>query len=858
MNEIVIRVWIPALSSLLRIFVSLFLLFLVFGAWGGNLFLHREWVPILDQIFSWLLSPDLNTNYMTFARFPIALLGWGGIFVVGTLSAHRLLRPEDGLWLKRFTSIVFGLGEIGSVVIWLAAFSWLSFRRLSFALLLLAALLCWDWDEMSFSQMLLSAKASFRIWYISRKDFKTGTFLLAVISSAYFVVMQFHALSFPEFDWDATVYHATMAKLMFQFGGVPLIAGPSIGLELSANYPPLFSALGSYFYTVIGAFDDTYLRMIPPLCAILVSYTTYKLGLVIGGKLHGFIATLLLYLTPLFFYRALSATNYMLVVTFLNYSLLFLILAYRKNHVRYWLVSGVAYGFALLTSYHALFFLPSIVLVVGFILWKNLVARRRGALRGALVALLAALGVGCIWFARNLIVVGNPIYPFGYSLFKGKYLDPEMLHRTVAGVRRDSLFAFWGTDSITPKKYLVGIFGNSVHFPSLSVISLMGIALVAFLEKRQLWMIVILYTIFPFAIVLSTVANIFPRYILLFLPQLALISAVVFVVCLYAVMDIPIVVGIGGRMVHLSFPLRSLVYSAVGVFFALTLLFPALFAIVGGKGFDEADWNNPPENILRFVEPTQVASGNMLELAYSDEVRAWDWINSSLLSDAKVATYENRVYYIAGSRPDAFFYLDGWEARNLYDISDPDGMLRALRLENVQYILDPLWIRHWEMYDALPLNDYLGWPGYFPLVFSTPSTKVYQVGRIDDPVTKYSSVPVSLSPNGWSDIHFMRGRVVRQVTQGDVEARIYIGITSPVIVTITYLDQGVGQVTFNLLTPHNEWDYDFRSIKLQDTGEWRTSVFVLATKETAGLAELGVYSAENDFVVAGIEAKHLK
>jgi len=857
-NEIVIRVGIPTYWTLFKTFASLFLLALAFGGWLVNLLLHREWIPMLDQIFSWFLSPRLNTGYIAFARWPMALLAWGGIFAVGTLSVYRFLPLEDGLWLKRFTAVVFGLGWVGTTVVWLAVFSRLSFLNLGLALVLLFVLLVWDWSEMSFSLAFQKVKNAFRIRHLSRRDFRTSTLLLAVINLVYLVMMQFHALSFPEFDWDATVYHATMAKLMFRFGGIPLIAGPSIGLELSANYPPLFPALGAYFYTVIGTFDDVYLRMIPPFCAVLVSYATFKLGVLVGGNLHGSIATLLLELTPLFFYRSLSATNYMLVITFLNYSLLFLILAYQKSNSHYWIVSGLAYGFALLTSYHALFFLPSMVLIVGFMLWENSVEQRHEVLRGAMVVVLASLTIGGVWFARNMVVVGNPIYPFGYSLFGGKYLDLEMLRRTISGVRRDSLIAFWGTDSVSVREYLLGIFGNSVHFPALSVIFLAGVALLVFLKKRRLWTIIILYTIFPFVVIFSTVANIFPRYILLFLPQLALISASVFAVGLRVIADIPITVGRDARVTRLSFPFRSLAYSAVGVFFALTLIFPGLFAIVGGKGFDEADWNKPPENLLRFVEPLQNASDNVLEMAYGNEVKAWDWISASLRNDARVATYENRVYYIADSRPAAFFYLDGWEARRLYDISAPDDMLKILRAENVQYILDPLWIHHWEMYDALPLNDFLGWPGYFPLVFSTPSAKVYQVGKIYDPVTRHSPIPVSLSPDGWSDIRFLAGRVVRQVSQGEERARLYIGITSPVILRITYLDRGEGEVVFNLLTADGEWNYDFRKIELRDTGEWLTAVFVLATEDTAGLTELGVYAAGNNFDVTKIEVHRLK
>ena len=49
---------------------------------------------------------------------------------------------------------------------------------------------------------------------------------------------------------------------MFETGKIPLIAGPSIGLEMSASYPPGIQLLAVYLYTFAGNANDFYYRMI--------------------------------------------------------------------------------------------------------------------------------------------------------------------------------------------------------------------------------------------------------------------------------------------------------------------------------------------------------------------------------------------------------------------------------------------------------------------------------------------------------------------------------------------------------------------------------------------------------------------
>ena len=92
--------------------------------------------------------------------------------------------------------------------------------------------------------------------------------LTAGLGVVVFVLVMAHSALAPVQEWDAMVYHAESAQLWFQERPSPaIIYGPSVGIEISANYPPLFPAAGAATYTLLDRFDDLYLRILPRSCS---------------------------------------------------------------------------------------------------------------------------------------------------------------------------------------------------------------------------------------------------------------------------------------------------------------------------------------------------------------------------------------------------------------------------------------------------------------------------------------------------------------------------------------------------------------------------------------------------------------
>ena len=92
---------------------------------------------------------------------------------------------------------------------------------------------------------------------------------------------------------------------------------------------------------------------------------------------------------------------------------------------------------------------------------------------------------------------------------------------------------------------------------------------------------------------------------------------------------------------------------------------------MGGKTYEENLWDEVPKSeYLWFLEHPNADTWTVLNRLYP-EAAAWQYINANLTAGEKVGTVENRIYYVKNCSNDYFFYLDGWEARDLYNITDP-------------------------------------------------------------------------------------------------------------------------------------------------------------------------------------------
>ncbi len=861
----------PLVRGYERQAVAVLLLVFLFNAWLLNATIHADWLPVLIDELRWVVHPrfavpDVHPSLS-------AIIAFLQIFTVGTLASAVVLPGEKDMGVRRLVAVGLGLALVGWATMILGIVGRLDRITVNIAVfLLICALLYLQFirERLSPRRVLSNLQEAFGIWALTRPRLGDLAFFGALVAIA--AAVYYQATTTPILHWDALVYHAAMAKLMFQAHGIPVIAGPSVGIEMSANYPPLFPALGAFFYAQVGAVDDVYLRLISPTAGLLTTLTIYKTACQLGGLRFARLATLLLALAPLFIVTSVFAINYMLAVFFVSATLFFLVRVMIDGKLQYWAAAGIMYGMAFSTTYQAYFFIPAFGIALGLAARTPPNRDRKGVVLKILAAGIMTLGIGGVWYLRNLVVVGNPIFPFAAGLLGGKNIDLDLLARSVEGIHTDSLYNFFGSFDLNPLDLPRFVFLNKSHFPVLSLITLPGLYLALRQKDRAPWLVVLAFGLVPLLIVSSTVANIFPRYFIFSFPGLALVSALPLARALDFLRPespshsplprsrtLPLDTAgfviprspAGGREGGTRMGSRWGMGALLG-FMILTAIFPASLALFSGQAYQEDDWQ-PPYNPLLFLEHPNQEQWQALTAYFGADPAMWQWLNQHLGSD-QVATFENKIYYIDSS--DALFYLDGWEARDLYAMADPAAIVTFLAQHGVRYVLDPSWIRHWAVYNVLPLDHFLGMPQYFPILQGTPNDiAIYQVGRLDNPVTFRSSLALSYQPSDLS-ASSDNTRTFWRIPKGSESPRLFVETPAnadKISVEIDYTANGNGTVTVNQQTAIG-WAYGTAIGDLKGS-QPQTLRFSIPGDKERGYVELGLYATSADVFISGIRAK---
>jgi 4-amino-4-deoxy-L-arabinose transferase-like glycosyltransferase len=216
--------------------------------------------------------------------------------------------------------------------------------------------------------------------------------------------------STPPIAWDALVYHLTGPKLYLETGhishpldlpylGFPQLMGMlftwGMGLAGERAAAPIhwfYGALGALALVVIGR---RWLRGAAGWMAAAVLLSAQSIVMLAGYPYVDL--ALLLYATLAFW-----ALTYFL---------------WSGPQARRWLLlGGVLAGLALSTKYTALALLPALVLALVVSRIRNL----QSAVRNAFLLGIVALVVWSPWLLKNLVLTGNPTYPF---FFGGVYWD---------------------------------------------------------------------------------------------------------------------------------------------------------------------------------------------------------------------------------------------------------------------------------------------------------------------------------------------------------------------------------------------------------------------------------------------------
>lgn len=505
----------------------------------------------------------------------------------------------------------------------------------------------------------------------------------------------YQALAYPPIEWDSMAYGVNWAKLIFENHRIPVISGPSIGLEISANYPPGMQVLAVYFYLFAGSAFDFYFRFLPPLFGFATLLLVYKMGLTVAdSRKYALFALIGVTATPLFWKSFIIDYPYISYLTFsFTLTLYCLLMAFKLNNRSYEITAAFFAGVSSLISYLGL-------ISIGFLMIYAII--RKLHFKRLILLSVSTLIIASLWYMRNFLCLSNPIYPFvGF----GKNLNPLLYKSTTMhfeNYKRGGLSFVESMISdylyLAPLPLFFLIFYLAVlpirrkHGTSF----LDGLSSQSFLLNLEYSCGYAVLTLISF----SLFHVFFPRYLVCFIPLF-------FVLFTFLVKIM---------LTHIKFKYRKVLSTALVLFLIWLSFFNFLF-------------------LSSIKTPKHLVNDEYEYLGqFYPEADAWRWIAKEVPSDVRVATYDIREYYM-DRRP---MLLDGQEAVPIYHMSDIDEVINYMKEHQVEYILSVPWTspQNPQMlppaYTWSPITKYLGDPDYFPLVYmSLSGAAIYHVGSIN-------------------------------------------------------------------------------------------------------------------------------
>lgn len=800
---------------------------------------HRSWeIAFLEDAWRWLRDPTVAGGWHTPTGWFVAIPLMGAMGLEGWSAARLLLSRsslqgepllELGLTLVMSISIA-GFGSLICVTVGeLGRPQLLGFYGLTGSVL---AWMTWRRSRTATGGEVASVPRSTGI----RRFVRGVTYaVIGVVVLSSLV----HATLTPVTEWDATIYHAETARLWFLERPDPAVRyGPSIGIEISSNYPPLFPAAGAAIYTVVGAFDDIYLRVLPPLllAALLLMLFGYA-----RRRFEGLTADLVVLIvaaSPLTLAYGVWTTGYILLLALIVAVVILVDIAAESNHTGAWIGAGAVAGLAILSHFYGLLAL----LPAGAVLltWR----RRPRPVRGALLFGMTALLVASPWLLRNLVLLHDPFYPLGTPPFPGKGLIEPFWSASKIGIKSKAL-SYWGGAAgpfLTVREFATSLFDRQL----LLTTAYFG-----------LWYGIVSWRRRPRAAYLAAV--LLGGIIALLLPGWYWLRAAVPLVPLGALLTADLLstmlvpsddpVAARGRL--LVKVARGSAVAATGATVIVCSIVGVSLSIAGPN--QRAMVGVPGDQVLGSVRALG-APRDQLWTAFNGDLLMWEWLDQYIAEGERFATLEIRTYYLA--RPDAVFYLDGIEAAPLIDLDDPVGAERFLTERHIRYIVMPSWAVHEATADSiagiLPLFGFLG-DRHFPAVAAFP------VGRSEQPSVVYSVGPVR------DDVRVGFATSAQGVAPAldqadvvfparDVANRIFVPSSRSEPVALRFRYNSHARFHLSMITASDTWV--LRRIDASLTGGiWRTAVVPLPADRDA-MVDLGVYVRRGDLEMRGVRLTH--
>ncbi|MBN4049091.1 glycosyltransferase family 39 protein [archaeon AH-315-M20] len=214
------------------------------------------------------------------------------------------------------------------------------------------------------------------------------------------ILFRFILMTISTISGDACWYFSA-SKFIANNLDIPL--HESVGRDEPFWPPPLFHIISAFFYILFGGFGFKLVSPIFGSLTLIISYLIFRKFL---DDRASFYAILFMSFIPI--HIDYSILGYP-AVTLTFFTILSVYFAVNNRFI----LSGIIAGLAILTKYNAVFIIPVLI----FIAYKK--SKRNVLLKNLLFVTVIPGLIGLIWFIRNWIMLGNPVWPFLNFIFDG-------------------------------------------------------------------------------------------------------------------------------------------------------------------------------------------------------------------------------------------------------------------------------------------------------------------------------------------------------------------------------------------------------------------------------------------------------
>lgn len=226
-----------------------------------------------------------------------------------------------------------------------------------------------------------------------------ATLILRLVPLLIVAAVLFNAFYWPFYLEDAVGIYADRADFMYRSSGlVPLRNYPYYGYY--QTYPMLIPMSYTYAYFASGWHNEYLAKALSAILSLSALPAVLSLGRALGGRRLGWLALLLLAITPAFGRWASSGYVDLPMAYFFTLAAVFCWRLWQRSNSSDAILLGLCIGLAAWTKNAAL---PGIGLVAVWLCYGGLVKRIRW--RDALLSLGVCAGIAAPWYIRNWIEV---------------------------------------------------------------------------------------------------------------------------------------------------------------------------------------------------------------------------------------------------------------------------------------------------------------------------------------------------------------------------------------------------------------------------------------------------------------------